>query len=97
MQRRPLRGPPAAPVALEASDRVPGKSPPDRVLPLLRVGVCLSVHWRHWQTIGAESWVLSVLRDGYRIPFKDSTPPLAHTPISFPTYRAESPQLLALC
>ena len=46
--------------------------------------------------IGAESWVLSVLRDGYRTPFKDSTPPLAHTPISFPTYRAGSPRSLAL-
>ena len=58
--------------------------------------VCLSAHWRHWQTVGAESWVLSVLRDGYRIPFKDSSPPLAHTKMSFLTYRAGSPQSLAL-
>ena len=76
--------------------RVPGRSPPDGVPPLLRVGGCLLAHWRHWQAIGAESWVLSVLRDGYRIPFKDSPPTLACTPISFPTYRAGSPQPLAL-
>ena len=40
--------------------------------------------------------MLSVLRDGYRIPFLDSPPPLFHTPISFPTYRAGSPRSLAL-
>ena len=34
--RRPIRRPPAAPVATE---RVPGRSPPDGVPPLLRVGV----------------------------------------------------------
>ena len=67
-----------------ANARVPGRSPLDRVPPLLRVGGCLSVPWRHWRAIGAESWVLSVLRDGYRIPFRVS-PPLARTPISFPT------------
>ena len=63
---------------------------------MLRVGGCLSAHWTHWQAIGAKSWVLSVLRDRYCIPFKDSTPPLAHTPISFPMYRAGSPRALAL-
>ena len=54
---------------------MPGKSP-DGVPLLLRVEGCLSAHWRHWQAIGAESWVLSVLRVGYRITFKDSPPPL---------------------
>ena len=84
-----------APAATGASEKGPGKSPPDGVLPLLQVGGggCLSAHW---QAIGAESWVLSVLRDGYRIPFKDSPPPLACTPISFPTYRAGSPQALVM-
>ena len=57
---------------------------------------CLSAHWRHWQAIGAESWVLSVQRDGYRIPFLDSPPPLARTPISFPTYRSGPPRSLVL-
>ena len=40
--------------------------------------------------------MLSVLRDGYRIPFLDSPPPLAHTLISFPTYRSGSPRSLVL-
>ena len=82
-------------VAPGASEKRRGKSPPGRVPPLLQMGGCLSAHWRHWLAIGAEPWVLSVLRDGYHIPFKDS-PPLARTPISFPTYRAGSPRALAL-
>ena len=73
-----------------------GNSPPDWVSPPLRVGACLSVHWRRWQAIGAESWVLSVLQDGYRSPFLDSPPPLVRTPISFPTYRLGSPRSLFL-
>ena len=39
---------------------------------------------------------MTVLRDGYRVPFKDSSPPLARTPVSFPTYRAGSPRAQAL-
>ena len=39
---------------------------------------------------------MTVLRDGYRVPFKDSPPPLARTPVSFPTYRAGSPRAQAL-
>ena len=39
---------------------------------------------------------MTVLRDGYRVPFKDSLPPLARTPVSFPTYRAGSPRAQAL-
>ena len=62
----------------------------------MRVGGCLSPHWRRWQEIGAETWVMTVLRDGYCVPFKDSPPPLARTPISFPTYRAGSPRDQAL-
>ena len=62
----------------------------------MRVGGCLSSHWRRWQDIGAETWVVTVLRDGYRVPFKDSPPPLARTPVSFPTYRAGSPRAQAL-
>ena len=88
--RHPFRWPPAAPSTLVATKGVRGRSPLDGVPPPLRVGGCLSVHWRHWQAIGAEPWVLSVLRDRYRIPFKDSPPPppppLARTSISFPTY-----------
>ena len=39
---------------------------------------------------------MTVLRDGYRVPFTDSPPPLARTPVSFPTYRAGSPRAQAL-
>ena len=62
----------------------------------LRVGGCLAPHWRRWQAIGAVSWVVTVLRDGYRVPFKDSPTPLSRTPVSFPTYRAGSPRAQAL-
>ena len=85
-----------APVVPVANVGVPGGSPPNRVSRPLRVGGCLSAHWRHWQAIGAESWVLSVLRNGYRIPFLDSPPPLACTPISFPPYQSGSPRSLVL-
>ena len=40
--------------------------------------------------------MLSVLRDGYHIPFLDSPPPLARTPISFPMYQSGSPRPLVL-
>ena len=39
------------------------------------MGGCLSLHWRQWQAIGANQWVVSVLRDGYRIPFRHQLPP----------------------
>ena len=39
---------------------------------------------------------MTVLWDGYRVPFKDSPPPLSRTPVSFPTYRAGSPRAQAL-
>ena len=39
---------------------------------------------------------MTVLRDGYRVPFTDSPPPLSRTPVSFPTYRAGSPRTQAL-
>ena len=40
--------------------------------------------------------MVTVLRDGYRVPFTDSPPPLARTPVSFPTYWAGSPRAQAL-
>ena len=40
--------------------------------------------------------MVTVLRDGYHVPFLDSPPPLSRTPISFPTYRAGSPRAQAL-
>ena len=94
-ERHPFRMPPAVLAVPVASEGVPGSGPPGRVPRPLQVGGCLSVHWRHWHAIGAESWVLSVLQDGYCIPFVDS-PPLARTPISFPTYQSGSPRSLVL-
>ena len=39
---------------------------------------------------------MTVLRDGYRVPFTDSPPPLSSNPVSFPTCRAGSPRAQAL-
>ena len=39
---------------------------------------------------------MTVLRDGYRVPFLDSPPPLSRILVSFPTYRAGSPRAQAL-
>ena len=75
---------------------MPRKSRPDGTTLPLRVGGCLAPHWRRWQAIGAETWVVTVLRDGYRVPFLDSPPHLSCTPVSFPTYRAGSPRAQAL-
>ena len=64
-----------------------------------QVGGCLSLHWRQWQAIGAEQWVVSVLSEGYRIPFQHRLPPpppLASSPVLFPTYPFDSPNALAL-
>ena len=60
-------------------------------------GACLSAPWGHWQSLGAASWMLSALWAGYLILFRDSSPPLPHTSISFPTSWARSPRSLALC
>ena len=94
--RLPFPLPPEAPAALEEKVKEPGKSRPDGTTLPVRVGGCLAPHWRRWQAIGAESWVVTVLRDGYRVPFKDSPPPLSRTPVSFPTYWADSPRAQAL-
>ena len=40
--------------------------------------------------------MVTVLWDGYRVPFLDSPPPLSRTPVSFPTYRAGFPRAQAL-
>ena len=94
--RLPFPLPLEAPAAREVKEKGPGRSQPDGVSLPMKVGGCLAPHWRRWQEIGAETWVVTVLRDGYRVPFKDSPPPLARTPVSFPTYRAGSPRAQAL-
>ena len=94
--RLPFPLPPEAPAALGEKVKEPGRSRPDGIFLPLRVGGCLAPHWRRWQAIGAESWVVTALRDGYRVSFTDSPPPLSRTPVSFPTYRAGSPRAQAL-
>ena len=94
--RLPFPLPPEAPAAREVKAKEPGRSQRDGVLLPMGVGGCLSPHWRQCQAIGAGTWVVTVLRDGYRVPFTDSPPPLARTPVSFPTYRAGSPRAQAL-
>ena len=94
--RLPFPLPPEAPAAPEVKVKEPGKSRPDGTTLPVRVGGCLAPHWRRWQAIGAESWVVTVLRDGYRVPFLHSPPPLSRTPVSFPTYGAGSPRAQAL-
>ncbi|MPC62407.1 hypothetical protein E2C01_056492 [Portunus trituberculatus] len=46
---------------------------------------CLTLRWEGWLKIGAEMWILDILREGYRIPFSAS-PPLTRNPeLSVPT------------
>ena len=78
--RLPFPLPLEAPAALEEKVKEPERSQPDGTSLPLRVGGCLAPHWRRWQAIGAESWVVTVLRDGYRVPFTDSPPPLSDVP-----------------
>ena len=60
------------------------------------IGGCLSSHWLAWQAAGASFEVVSILRDGYRLPFSNELPPLSQTPISFRSYDPASPRALAL-
>ena len=56
----PLDVPPS-PVALGKG----GPSPEGGSTSLSGVGGCLAGHWLDWQTIGADSKVMSILQDGY--------------------------------
>ena len=94
--RLPFPLPPEAPAAPEEKAKEPERSQPDGTTLPVRVGGCLAPHWRRWQAIGAESWMVTVLRDGYLVPFLDSPPPLSRTLVSFPTNRAGSPRRQAL-
>ena len=93
-ERLPFPLPPEEAPEVKVKD--PGTSRPDGTTLPLRIGGCLAPHWRRWQAIGAESWVVTVLRKGYCVPFLDSPPPLSRTLVSFPTYQAGSPQAQAL-
>ena len=74
----------------------PENAPTDARAHSGRVGGCLAHHLRQWSAIGADPWVVSVLRDGYRIPFRDLPPPLTGSPVRFPTYRPDSERARAL-
>ena len=94
--RLPFPRPLEAPAAPGVKEKEPERSLPDGTALPLRVGGRLAPHWRQWQAIGAETWVVTVLRDGYRVPFTDSPPLFSRTPVSFPTYWAGSPRAQAL-
>ena len=61
--RLPFPRPPAALAGPVASERGPGSGQRDVLAAPLWVGACLVPHWRRWQAIGSESWLVSVLRD----------------------------------
>ena len=61
-----------------------------------KVGGCLAAHWEAWANISQDPWVVSVLKEGYQIPFKGDLPPLSTSPIAFQSYHPTSPQFLAL-
>ena len=63
--------------------------------PLRTVGGCLHAAWKAWQNLGADQWVVSVLRFGYRVPFEEP-PPLSPSPISFESYSVGSLKQQAL-
>lgn len=44
------------------------------------VGARLGDFWLNWQHIGAEDWVVQVLRGGYYLPFGEELPPLTASP-----------------
>ena len=53
------------------------------------------MHWRVWESWGADAWVVQVLKFGYRIPFH-SRPPLSSVPLPLPSYSPNSIRGLAL-
>ena len=55
----------------------------------MSVGGCLASHWRSWDALDVDPWVVEVLRTGYSIPFA-SEPPLSENPISLPSYSQSS-------
>lgn len=66
------------------------------------VGSRLQLYWRNWRSINAEEWVISVLRDGYFLPFDGDLPPLTVSPpvmsygLHHPRFQALVDQVQAL-
>ena len=44
------------------------------------VGGRLGQFWQNWAVIGADDWVINILRGGYFLPFTDILPPVTSTP-----------------
>ena len=55
----------------------------------------MGIHWKVWESWGADYWVVEVLRFGYRVPFL-VTPPLSNVLIPLPSYSPSSIRGLAL-
>ena len=80
--RLPFPLPLEAPAAREVKEKGPGRSQPDGVTLPMKVGGCLAPHWRRWQEIGAETWVVTVLRGRLPCPVQGlSSSPSSHTGI----------------
>ena len=54
------------------------------------VGARLQLFWRNWQSIGADPWVVHILRHGYRLPFGSDLPPLTCSPVDM-SYKSSHP------
>lgn len=53
------------------------------------VGACLSLFYRAWDLEGADQNTITILRKGYRLPFKDA-PRMSVKPLEFPSYSRDS-------
>ena len=60
-----------------------------------QVGGVLSRHWRVWQSFGASEWTVTVLWDGYRVPFHH-LPPVSLDPRELPSCSPGSVRALAI-
>ena len=66
------------------------------------LGARLQLDWHNWQRISADPWVISVLRDGYYLPFSADLPPLTSDPpllsysCSHPLFQELTSQVQAL-
>ena len=92
----PFPRPPGIPAAPVVNEKDPENALLDVFATPSHVGGCLSLHLEAVADNRAEPWVVSVLRDGYCIPFQDPLPPLARSLVLFPMYRTDYPRALAL-
>ena len=56
-----------------------------------------------WEALGTAPWLLSIVKDGFRLPWKDSPPPLSSVPVIFPpphdvsAFKTLSEEVESLC